>query len=52
MNDDKSNPAKQHDQREKPSVAHEPSEAPKQRKDEKLDKALEDSFPASDPVSP
>ncbi len=35
----------------KPST-HEPAEAPKHEKDEKLDKALEDSFPASDPVSP
>lgn len=34
----------------KPST-HEP-EAPKHEKDEKLDKVLEDSFPASDPVSP
>lgn len=49
MNSTTSQPINDSDQK-KPST-HEPAEAP-MHEDEKLDKALEDSFPASDPVSP
>jgi len=50
MNSSMSQPSKDGDPK-KPTT-HEPAEAPKHEKDEKLDQALEDSFPASDPVSP
>jgi len=52
MSSDTAKTSNEHDPQKKPPVTHEPSEPPKHKKDEKLDQALEDSFPASDPVSP
>ena len=48
MTDDQTTPAT-------PEDAHKPGEAPQpsqKRKDEMQDEALEDTFPASDPVAP
>jgi len=38
--------------RDKPASTERDRDAKRRERDKKLDKALEDSFPASDPISP